>query len=217
MPEADLRALTVPPELSPLQAQLAQQAVIDEMAIPGGLRFDEPVTDPVSQFKADVREVLAAYPPTLDTQLVAQYISDAMYVVPKADTAEPPEPPPPIPVLGSIDPVTAVALDEAQATLTAAGTGFLDGDFLAFAGVPQETTIVSDTEATCVVPVASVAGDVSVEIYGISGTSNPITFTYTEPPPPPEEDSRAAPEGAITPQKAPEPADAATGPIIGRR
>ena len=49
MPEADLRALTVPPELSTLQAQLAQQAVIDEMAIPGGLRFDEPVTtrDPV--------------------------------------------------------------------------------------------------------------------------------------------------------------------------
>jgi hypothetical protein len=213
MPTPSLREIPAPPELSPLQATLAQAEVVAEMSNPAGLRLDEPVVDPLTQYKADLRAELASHPQDLTTQLAAKGLV-AGETVPALETyVPPPEPPPPIPTLSTIDPATAMALDGAQLSLAATGTGFLEGDFLAFGGTPVETTIVSGTEATCIIPPASVAGEIPVELVGASGTSNGIVFTYTEPPPPPQSDE-PAPEGAITPAKAPEPETVTGKPIV---
>lgn len=187
MPTADLRELTVPPELTTLQAQLAQQAVIDEMAIPGGLRFDEPVVDPLSQFKADVREVLAQHPPTLDTQLVAQYISDAMYVVPKAetldDTAAPPEAV--APELLQLQP------DTAPDTVTDVGVIFVGGPFNEYAevvvdDVVQATSFLTESTVSARIAPLSATEASSRDCFVRQGADETahlaFAFTHTDEP-----------------------------------
>lgn len=173
--------VVVPPELTPLQAQLAMAAVIAEMGNPQGLRLDEPVDDPVSQYKHDLRLELSGHPQTIETQLAAREVMVETYIVPPAETEEYVPPPPPIPVLASIEPSSGETNDPAQLTLTATGLHFLDGDSILFNGATQDTTFVSETELTCIIPPSAVAAVAQVKVSGVSGFSEELPFTYTDP------------------------------------
>jgi hypothetical protein len=92
-----LREIPAPPELSPLQATLAQAEVVAEMSNPAGLRLDEPIVDPVTQYKHDLRVELAGHPQDLTTQLAAKgEVAQETIPTPILDE-EPPEPPEVVP------------------------------------------------------------------------------------------------------------------------
>jgi hypothetical protein len=189
-----------------------------EYSNPTGLRMDEPVTDPLTQYKHDLRQELIDFPQDLDSQFAAQAIMTVKHLVPPAETIDViEEPPPPPPVLASIEPSTGEALNDALGTLTVTGTGFLADDVVLFAGLSLETTVASDTSITCPIPVGAAAGPVSVVVSAIVGESNPLTFTYTDPPPDPEARVMEVPKDAVTPSQPVAPARAATAPLIGER
>lgn len=196
----DLAPIPVPPELSILQVQLAQSAVISELGIPGGLRRDDPITSPLSQYMHDCREVLAQFPPTLETQQAAQYLSDATHVVPKAETAEPETPIEPEPAeLVQIDPDT--------------GSNQVPGFNVKFIGGPFDDTCVATADG---VEIATTYSTVN-ELYGMvrpavtdaestvslgvrqgehTTAELPFTFTHEEPETPPLADQPASASAA---------------------
>ena len=143
----------------------------------------------MTQFKADVREVLAQYPPTLDTQLVAQYISDAKYVVPAADTVDdPPEPPEPVPPeLLQLQP------DTASNQVPRIGVRFIGGPFTEFAevvvdDVVQATTLSNESEVTayidCLDTTAASTRSCLVRQGEDETAALPFEFTHAEVPAP---------------------------------
>lgn len=191
----DIRTVTPPPELNELQAQLAMQSVLDEMGNPQGLRLDEPVTDPLTQYKHDLRVELSGFPQTIETQLAGEAIMVEAYIVPEAETAEPVPPPDPTPPeLTQLSP-NEWAAGVADLGVQCIGGPFVEGDArIIWGGVEQVTQFISDTRLSCVAPAAVEAGSVDVLVRQGEDETAAQTFTWTEavaPPPPPD-----IPEGA---------------------
>jgi hypothetical protein len=206
MPKPALREIPTPPELSTLQAALAQTEVVAEMSNPGGLRLDAPVTDPVSQYKADVRAVLAGHPQDLDTALAAQAVVVETFAVPEAETAPPiPPPEPEPPELTLLVPQTASNLIPAI-TVKFVGGPFEDGAAVACAdGADLATTFVSLTELRAELSPTVADAESTLDCYVRQGDDEtahlPFTFTFTYAPPPevppPEEEPAAATQPVV--------------------
>ena len=86
----------------------------------------------------------------------------------------------PLPVLNNISPDNTT-VGSTSFTLTANGTGFVNGSVINWNGISLTTTYTSGTELTAIVPAASVstAGSVPVTITSPApggGTSNAVTF-----------------------------------------
>ncbi|MET0668275.1 MAG: hypothetical protein ABWZ01_07195 [Methyloceanibacter sp.] len=177
-----------PPELSALQAQLAMDEVIQEMANPAGLRMDEPVVDAVTAYKAHLREELSAHPQDLTTQFEAQKVMVEEFLVPPAETAEPvPEPEPVPPELLELQPA------EASNQIPRIGVRFVGGPFNEFAevvvdDVVQATTLLTESEVSafidCLDTEAASTRDCFVR-QGEDETAHlPFNFTQAPAPPP---------------------------------
>jgi IPT/TIG domain-containing protein len=186
MPLPALQELPAPDTygLNDLQAMLAQQEVANEMANPAGLRFDEPVTDAVTQYKADVRAILADEPQDLTTALAAKESIIEEFVVPEANVEEgeyepPPIDPPPdqVPVISSLDPTRWPVSDD-TGTLTVAGSNLHPLSIISFNQLQRPTTWLSESEITCEIPSWPTPGDVSVTVDTAGLTSAAATFTY---------------------------------------
>jgi hypothetical protein len=91
------------------------------------------------------------------------------------ETATPP------PVLTQLAPATA-ALGSPNFTLQVIGTGFQPSDVILWNGAPEPTTVVSDTELTTLVNMASAQAEVTLPVSvqtAIGGVSNSLEFTLT--------------------------------------
>jgi len=89
----------------------------------------------------------------------------------------------PAPVLTSISPSSATA-GSAAFTLTATGTGFMNGSSIKWNGTALVTTYVSATQLSAQVPAANIstAGTAAVTVFSTTpggGTSNAVTFTIS--------------------------------------
>ena len=78
-------------------------------------------------------------------------------------------------VLSSLSP--ALGDTAGGGTLTATGTGFLNGDVIRIDGSNQSTTFVSSSSLTCTIP-AHAAGTISVVIRRGASDSNALDFEY---------------------------------------
>ena len=138
----------------------------------------------------DTRDFLAIFEPG-GRQLVVHWSLERLAYV--AGTDEPvhptawqelPDPPVPVaPVLTSLVPDTA-ALGDADVTLHVHGTGFLPNAVIDWNGTTEPTTVVSPTELTTLIAMATaeVALDVPVTVRNGDGpVSNALTFTLTDP------------------------------------
>jgi len=89
----------------------------------------------------------------------------------------------PLPALTSISPSTATA-GGATFTLTATGTGFINGSSIKWNGTALVTTYVSATQLTAAVPATNIstAGTAAITVFSTTpggGTSNAVTFTIS--------------------------------------
>jgi len=201
MPKPALQDVPVPPELSALQAALAQADVVAEMSNPAGLRLDEPVTDAVSQYRADVRAILAGHPQDLNTALAARATVLEEFAVPEAQTAPPvPPPEPEPPELLSLTPDTASNL-VSEIGVTFAGGPFDETCEAMADGVALATTFVNPLTLTATlipsVPDAESTVDCFVRQGDLETAHLPFVFTYAPPPPPPEEEPTAATQPVV--------------------
>jgi len=62
----------------------------------------------------------------------------------------------PVPVLGAVNPNLVIAGDS-EFVLTASGTNFVPGAFITFNGVPRQTTFLSPSELTALIPAEDIA------------------------------------------------------------
>ncbi len=93
----------------------------------------------------------------------------------------------PVPVLTSISP-TSAGVGGAQFTLTANGSGFVNGSFVVWNGAGRTTTFVSTTQVTALIPATDLAaaGNIPVTVFTAGpggGTSAASTFTINNPTP----------------------------------
>jgi len=202
MPE--LREIPTPPELSPLQAALAQAEVVAEMSNPAGLRLDEPVVDPVTQYKHDLRIELSGYPQDLSTQLAAKgEVAQEAIPTPILDEEPPPEPPEVVPAeLIEVQPATA-SNQVPGINVKFIGGPFDDQCVARQDGVDVDTTFSNESLLYGVVRPVVTDAESTVQLSIRQGETEtaalPFVFSHDVPPPPPEV-----------------MADAATGPILGR-
>lgn len=201
MPKPALNEIPTPPEMTDLDAMLAQQEVTSEMANPAGLRLDEPVTDVRSQYKADVRAVLAGYPQDLTTALAAKESIVENFITPEAQTAPPvPPPEPEPPELIELQPATASNL------VSEVGVSFIGGPFDATCevmadGVALATTVINTMTLTAALVPSVPDAESTVDCYVRQGELEtahlPFVFTYEAPPPAPEEEPAAATQPVV--------------------
>jgi hypothetical protein len=201
LPKPELKELPTPPEMTELQAMLAQQAVTAEMANPAGLRLDEPVTDVVSQYKADVRAILAGHPQDLTTALAAKESIVENFITPEAQTAPPvPPPEPEPPELLSLTPDTASNL-VSEVGVTFAGGPFDETCEAMADGVALATTFVNPLTLTATLIPSVPDAESTVDCFVRQGDTEtahlPFVFTYEAPPPPPEEEPQAATQPVV--------------------
>lgn len=97
----------------------------------------------------------------------------------------------PLPTLASLEPATA-EIGSADVLLHAIGTGFEDGCSIVFNGGEEPTTFVSATEVTTVVKPSLATGPWTLPVYvrGITGATNSLDFSFTEPVVPPPADGK---------------------------
>jgi hypothetical protein len=88
------------------------------------------------------------------------------------------------PTLDSLNPDSAVAGDAADITLSCIGTGFTADTIIMFNGLPEPTTLVSDTEVTTgVKPSLFVVPAVCpVELHTNMNVTASLDFTFEEAP-----------------------------------
>src|SRR5262245_49995622 len=117
----------------------------------------------------DGRDVLAAFHPGGRQLVVRWNTADKGWITPEGqrrfpthiqELGAPPDPPPP-PAVSAIDPSTA-ALGSPSFTLHVLGTGFFPNAVILWNGSPEQTTVVSATELTTTVNMAS--AEVAMEI-----------------------------------------------------
>jgi hypothetical protein len=120
--------------------------------------------------------------------------SDAEALALGAGWSPVPVPPPP-PVLDTLVPDTAV-LGSPDFVLHVLGSGFAPDAVILWNGSPEPTTVVSDTELTTGVNMATAAVAVALPVAVTQGgvVSNAVLFTFTEAAPPesPSRRGRAA-------------------------
>jgi hypothetical protein len=150
---------------------------------------------PIATAPLDGRDLLVVYPE--GRQLVARWVAeraawlaigDLVLPVPLAwqDLPEAPDPDtlrPEVPVLTSLVPDTAV-LGDPNFTLHVHGTGFADDATILWNGSPEPTTVVSPTEVTTGVNMATAAVAMPIPVAvqnGNGAQSNTLTFTLTAP------------------------------------
>jgi hypothetical protein len=96
--------------------------------------------------------------------------------------SEEPEEPEEPPTLTSISPDTAV-IGDAAVTMVCSGSGFAVSSEVVFAGNPEPTTFVSETEVSAVVDpgLGWTAGPVDVMVRDGMSESESLPFTFTAP------------------------------------
>ena len=158
-----LREIPAPPELSPLQATLAQAEVVAEMSNPAGLRLDEPIVDPLTQYKHDLRIELSGYPQDLTTQLAAKgEVAEETVPKPILDE-EPPEPPEPVaPELVEVQPT--VGNNQAPTNVKFIGGPFDDQCVAQQDGVDVGTTLSNENQLFGVVTPVVTDADSTVQL-----------------------------------------------------
>ncbi|HKQ73511.1 MAG TPA: IPT/TIG domain-containing protein [Blastocatellia bacterium] len=113
----------------------------------------------------------------------------------------------PAPQITSISPDTAPA-GSPEITLVVNGAGFVQASVVRFATFALQTTFVTNSQLTAVIPAGLVTAGASVPITVVNpapggGTSNPVTFTITNPSPTitslsPDQVLAAGPQFALT-------------------
>lgn len=187
-----VKEVVPPAALSSLQVQLAEQAVIDEMAIPGGLKHDAPVSDdPIEQYKAQLRSALAPYPQDLDTQFAAKEAMDEAHVVPPAETTDAPpvDPEAGEPELVSLEPDNyTIGVDEGLKPVLLHGGPFDAYCQIVWNGGVEKTDFVNENTLGTSVNMSTVTTEGAVPVLVRRGEheTSSLDFTFNPAPPPPE-------------------------------
>jgi hypothetical protein len=187
----NLRDVPIPPELSPLQASLAAQEVTAEIAQPNGLRLDQAITSPLTQYKHDLRVELSGHPKDITTFLAAKQEVLETFLVPPSPSA-PPQPPPEQgpPELTSLDPAfLTIGVDTGEKPVKCLGGPFDDYCQIVWNGGVEPTQLVDENTLATKVSMATVSGPTTVPVLVRRGDvdTSALDFEFRPEPEPPEE------------------------------